>query len=1071
MKAIPSLVLSLILSLPAAADIASLAKSSGVQGGLIVHLGCKDGRETAKLLLNDRFLVHGLDTDAAALDEARKNLRAAGVYGKVSVYPYDGAHLPYVDQLVNLLIAPTGRKVTSAEILRVLVPGGVAMVGGEKVVKPWPKNIDEWTHYLHGPDNNAVAADTRIDIPRSIQWASEPRWGRSHEELASMSAAVTAAGRVFYVVDEAPLASIRFLGDWKLVARDAFNGTLLWKKPVSPWNDHLRHFRSGPVHLPRRLVAVGQTVYVTPGFDKPLVALDAATGETIRTYAGTAYTEEILVDDGVLYLVVGTSESSRRGGGLFGRNEPKPSGFRYVAAIRADTGRALWKKDFSKGEYLLPLSLAVKGPRVYCQSSGGVICLNAADGKERWRTPRSTPGRRMGFSSPTVVATDEVLLVADRDPGKGEENSASTGAMEWGVHGWNEKGFPRKGKCTLQAYAAADGKELWSAPCSEGYNSPVDLFVVGGTVWVGTGFKGYNVKTGSEMGQIDRSAPRVGMPHHRCYRDKATTRLLLTGKSGIEVLSFDQKRWLSNNSWIRGTCQYGILPANGFLYAPPDACGCFLTVKVQGFFAAAPQRDKTLHMPFPSQPVLEKGPAYARISDAAPKAADPKSTWPMYRNDAARSGTTPAEVPTGPKAKWVAKVGPGVRLTQPVVGGGKVFVVSVDDHTVHALDAGGGKERWQFTAGGRIDSSPTLHGAGVYFGAADGWIYCISADDGSLAWRFRAAPQERLVCAYGQLESIWPVHGAVLIQNGTLYATAGRNTYLDGGLVLYRLDPATGTQRSRTVFSHLDPDTGKQLTAESGFNMDGTLSEILSGDGESVFLKYFTFDAGGKLTDSKTPRLYAIAGLLGEEWFVRSYWVLGAGKPSAGWSGWARAANAFPAGRVLCFNDENVYGYGRVTVSGGPTGHKAEAYHLFAASRKAPTPPAPKPAAAPKKDTGKKARRRRAPKGPAKAPPIWRDTESLIARAILLGGERLVVAGPVGAGRRDPKVMAFTNDAEALAAFRGEKENRLRVISAANGKTICERKLPAMPVLDGLSAGGGRLYLSLKNGTVLCLGD
>ena len=33
--------------------------------------------------------------------------------------------------------------------------------------------------------------------------------------------------------------------------------------------------------------------------------------------------------------------------------------------------------------------------------------------------------------------------------------------------------------------------------------------------------------------------------------------------------------WLGNNSWIRGTCQYGIMPANGFLYAPPDACACF----------------------------------------------------------------------------------------------------------------------------------------------------------------------------------------------------------------------------------------------------------------------------------------------------------------------------------------------------------------------------------------------------------------------------------------------------------------------------------------------------------------
>ena len=62
-----------------------------------------------------------------------------------------------------------------------------------------------------------------------------------------MSAAVTAQGRIFFIVDEAPLASVRFLSDWKLVARDAFNGTLLWKRPIGAWVDHLRHFRSGPV--------------------------------------------------------------------------------------------------------------------------------------------------------------------------------------------------------------------------------------------------------------------------------------------------------------------------------------------------------------------------------------------------------------------------------------------------------------------------------------------------------------------------------------------------------------------------------------------------------------------------------------------------------------------------------------------------------------------------------------------------------------------------------------------------------------------------------------------------------
>ncbi|MCY2989579.1 MAG: PQQ-binding-like beta-propeller repeat protein, partial [Planctomycetota bacterium] len=317
-----------------------------------------------------------------------------------------------------------------------------------------------------------------------------------------------------------------------------------------------------------------------------------------------------------------------------------------------------------------------------------------------------------------------------------------------------------------------------------------------------------------------------------CYRDKASERFIFTGKSGIEVLSLDTG-WLSNNSWIRGTCQYGIIPANGLLYAPPNACACFLTVKAEGFFAAAPQRDKTSHMPFPERPVVEKGPAYDRVRPSSSTAAIesgigfqpvkprrkddrleayPTQDWPMYRHDPSRSGTGSSAIPDAVKQVWSASL--GGRLTQPVIADGMVFVASTDAHTLHALAAEDGRELWRFTVGGRIDSSPTLWNQTVIFGSADGWIYCIDAADGALVWRFRAAPAERLVSVYGQLESIWPVHGAVLIQNDTLYATAGRSSYLDGGIVLYRLNPTTGQELSKTTLYHLDPDTGDQLVSE-----------------------------------------------------------------------------------------------------------------------------------------------------------------------------------------------------------------------------------------------------------------
>ena len=63
--------------------------------------------------------------------------------------------------------------------------------------------------------------------------------------------------------------------------------------------------------------------------------------------------------------------------------------------------------------------------------------------------------------------------------------------------------------------------------------------------------------------------------------------------------------------------------------------------------------------------------------------------------------------------------------------------------------------------------------------------------------------------AYGQLESPWPVHGSVLVQDGVVFCAAGRSSYLDGGLVLYRLDARTGKELSQTAVDDPPPSKGR----------------------------------------------------------------------------------------------------------------------------------------------------------------------------------------------------------------------------------------------------------------------
>ena len=49
---------------------------SGVKGGLVVHLGCNDGKLTAAFYVNQSYLVHGLDTDDSDVNKARVYIRS-----------------------------------------------------------------------------------------------------------------------------------------------------------------------------------------------------------------------------------------------------------------------------------------------------------------------------------------------------------------------------------------------------------------------------------------------------------------------------------------------------------------------------------------------------------------------------------------------------------------------------------------------------------------------------------------------------------------------------------------------------------------------------------------------------------------------------------------------------------------------------------------------------------------------------------------------------------------------------------------------------------------------------------
>jgi len=1001
-----------------AQDAAEILEATGVKGGFVVHLGCGDGKLTVALRPNEYYVVQGLDADADQIEKARAHIRSLKLYGPVAVEQWSGKRLPYADNLVSLFVAEDLGDVPMDDVMRVLAPYGVAYVKRDgtwtKTVKPCPKNTDEWTHFFHDASGNPVAHDQVVGPPRSVQWIAEPRHARSHEYSPSINAVVSTGGRIFYIVDKSPVTFVRTPAEWHLVARNAYNGVLLWHRPIAKWWPHICGWTRGPLQLQRKLVAVGDRAYATLGLHAMVSAVDIETGETVKTYDGTAGTEEILYHKGILLLTVRKVTAERKAEmekwAAMEKQESSPLDTRDTAdplikqlrkierkaaasilALDAETGKVLWTREGPEVNGIRPLTLSASGDRVFYQKGKDVFCLDLRTGKEQWKTP-----------SGKMFVTNEHCVVC------------GSGAQ-------------------ITALSAETGKALWSEKpllCSIR-----DIFLIKDSVWVG-GFKPWkgkkkgkrgpawgpyfvtqrDMKTGKVLKHIEPEGPGH---HHRCWSNKATDRYIIGGRRGAEFIDLKTGEVLWN-SWVRGVCRYGTMPCNGLLYAPSHACGCYIAVKLTGFYALGPGLGAGATDLKPDEPRLQRGPAYGKAL-RTPHSALRTSGWPTYRHDAARSGRTPVAVPTELKAAWQADV--GGKLTSVTVADGKVFVSCVNDQRVAAIDEESGKVAWQFTPGARVDSPPTVYGGRAIFGCRDGYVYSLRASDGALAWRLRAARAERRVTVRGQVESACPVPGSVTIEDGVMYLTAGRSSYLDAGIDLLRVRPETGEILSTTPIYSPDPETGKQPAQYGPCYMPGALEDILTCDGKFVYLRDMALDKKGAPQEESPPHLLTLTGFLDDTWAHRSYW--GFGTRSSLRTGCSPRDKDLTFGRLLAIDGSMIYGFGRENVDWSNQ-LLDKPYRLFAMKRDDRTL-------------------------------LWEKALPVFARAMLLADKVLFLAGPpidVAGGLKDPD----------------EDEGAMLVaISTADGSELGRCPLDSAPVLDGMAAANGKLYMATRKGTVVCM--
>ncbi len=994
---------------------------AGFSGGLAIHIGSTDGQVELELSRGGRILVHGVTLDGDACQTARRAIAASGLYGAVSVERLGSfQRLPYADHLVNAVVADLDRLGQAApaeeEILRVLAPCGVACLKRDgrwtNVVKPLPKEMDQWQHWDHGPDGNPASLDQWVGPTTSLRWYAGPT---TTDNAADKVGLRLAGGRVFYLMRNYELASRNRRGTKAdVVARDAFNGVLLWKQPfadVPGRGDDPARFA---------LTAVDDRVYTFLDVDSPLQSLDAQTGQPLLTYESgpvlPAYKDRRYWDSAAeeMHLIVRVFD---------GRLLQVHDDTAYLLDER--TGRQLW--TFREGaDVRLGWAVAAEGkvfitlgkrPLAKFRSSPAcpvdeVVALDLQTGKPVWRNAEFA---RDSFVFRMIWHRGRVVV------------------PHFPLPGGEVKGSSYANNYTVCALAAADGQTLWKNDESRRTAGHYQVIAASGDrIYVGNqgGFS-LDLESGRFLAQHDWGQYDAGCADLRC----------IPGFACYGLTFIDDQNAKVTRGQARSRCDTGVFPGYGMMYAGPSGCLC--SNFINGYLALAPE---AAPQPVADSQRLET--ANSRQSSAPDGPWPRPDEWPIHMADPRRGCSSQVSVGEDLQVTWKTTVAspvdsplardwkdndqlPGA-LTAPTVAGGSVFVADVEAHRLAALDAETGRLRWSFTTGGRIDSPPTIYDGLCLLGCRDGYVYCLDAEWGHLIWRFLAATAEKRIGVQSQLESAWPVPGSIMIHNGHAVFTAGRQSAVDGGIQVYAVEPSTGQLLWKTRI-WTDPDADRDTEPRSNryqpdyrriqcllvsngrdlFHAIDRLKPQYDADELVALLPRTAADRGGWITDRRSePSARDITAL-----WPNSNGFLSKRSEGVGRNDIAGVAYSNLWGEKIVLADDRLYllshtGYGRKHP--GLSEFALDAAGLPAES------------------------------------PRWNvkvDTGQYHFEAMVLAGDRLLLAGH----------KRYTEEAV------------LQVFTSSDGARLDEIALPARPVRDGLAVAYGHVFIAGADGDVYCV--
>lgn len=753
-----------------------------------------------ELAEGSELLIYFQSPEADEVTVVRAAAEAAGLLGqRIFVNHGDVESIHLADNLAGAVLVASGAEdsIAKEELLRVLHPGGKAILGSRDIVKPFPDGIDDWRYPYHGPDNNPQSTDQLARAPYLTQFIAEPKFG------PSPAVTVAAGGRIFRAFGHLSHKANQNAMLNTLLAVNAYNGTILWRRPL----------KEGFMVLRNTIIATPENLYLAD--DESCKILDAATGKLKGEITapdpekdGRVWKWMALQND-VLYALLGDEEVkapvlTSDAFGVGGWPRANWPGFDYphaqtawgqgrtLLAIDVKTKKLLWRHR--EEDFLDNRAVCMSEERLYFYSPENFLgCLDVHNGQVVWKN-----------SDPDLLSAIGPRFSV---------NPRWTGLTPMAYVRCNEEFLffagPRMPR--VVAVSARDGKLAWQkeVPLADGGSVHL-LLREDGLYAVGLGGNDTSFRMEYETGEV--LSRFVG--RRACAAVTGSVDSIFYRAPGGSVRFDVASSTAEHIAPMRPPCYEGVIVSGGLLYWGPWKCRCQLSL--YGHICLAPAGDFDFRGGV-HESRLETGPgdpATVERFDVQP------GDWPAYQGNNYRTATTKVAIPRKVVRQWTFQPSSPSLPTAPVVAGGVVFV---GDHngTVRALNTSDGKVKWKAYTGGAIFFPPAVWEGRVYVGSADGHVYAFEATSGRLLWRFRAAPVRRLIPVFGKLTSTWPVAGGVVVDQGVVYAAAGIAHY--DGTHVYALDAITGKVRWYN-------DTCGTLSAKvkSGVSLQGSL--LLRGD-------------------------------------------------------------------------------------------------------------------------------------------------------------------------------------------------------------------------------------------------